>query len=237
MLFSKLLIKERGLIMMKKIFALLLAGIMLAAFSACFKKELPPEPETSVSQPEPEASEPGPPPDPKTPDGAVSILLDDIRDWDDSVIEKALTDAFPSSEFPQAFADVFKPIAERLEYEVGNSKVEGDNAVVDLSVTAADAKSAVNGALAGGAAYVAIKRAGGDERSPEELFAEYMTNNINWDDTPTIKTDTTVYLVKGADDEWKVDADNPENMPFLNALSGGAVDLVDDLKSLAGQFA
>lgn len=213
---------------MKKIFAALLAVLMILSVSACSKKAEQEsfEPEESVP------AEETLPPDPTTPDGAAEILLDNISSLKGEDIDAAIQEVFPSAQLPQAATELLKPITERMTYTVGNSKVDGDTAMVDVSITAVDAKSALNSVLAGAAAYTALQRAGGNTENPEDLFARYIAEHVDWDKAATIKTDATVHLVKGGDGEWKLDTGNPDNLQLANALSGGAVDLLTDISSM-----
>ena len=52
--------------------------------------------------------------------------------------------------------------------------------------------------------------------------------------TTTIKADA--HLVKGADDEWKLDVSDESNMPLLNAVTGGSIEMAEKLKEMAGSY-
>lgn len=223
---------------MKIIFPISLAMIVL--FAGCSFKFPKTDSFGDTSENPPQSSRPpeaSSAPDAATPDGAAEILLEKVSNLDDNAIESFASDYFFVEQLPDACYTVLKPLSKRVAYKVGNCKIDGDNAMVDVSITSVDAKKAFNSIMPGAVAHLAALQISGKNISnPEEILAEYAAQNIEWDKLPTIRTDSTLYLVKGADGEWKADASNPDNMGFANAISGGAIDLAQDLKSFAERF-
>lgn len=226
---------------MKKTIAISLA--MLISFAGCSMLQFPKQ-ESNVKsevvqppqEPQPDSESP-PPAVPDTPDRAADKLLSNINELDDAQIDQLAQEYFSMQQFPEEYYDLIKPIAKRVTYKIGSAKIDGDKAAVDVSISAIDAQSAFNSVVPGAIAHLAaLQITGKDISSPEKILAEYAAKNIKWDELPTIKTDSTLYLVIGADGEWKVDTNNPDNLEFVNAISGGAVNLAQSLTTFAERF-
>lgn len=227
---------------MKKIFAISFAMIIL--FAGCSLKI--PKPDSSADGSDGETAPAPPPapsdssssaPDASTPDGAAEILLEKVSDLDNETIRALASQYFSVEQLPEAFYSLLEPMSKRVTYKIGNFKIDGDSAVVDVSITSVDAQKALHSIMPGAVAHLAaLQISGKDISEPEKILSEYAAKNIKWDELPTIKTDSTLYMVKGADGEWKVDASNPDNLGFANAISGGAIDVVQNLKSFAERF-
>lgn len=200
------------------------------------KTELPPE------QSSPESSEPGASSSEEVDDEAaaakkaVADLLDSLKNWDEDAVDKLMAEMMPDVTLPSTYKKVLRPICESLEYELGNAKAEGGYAEVDVSITSLDARSALNKVISGAVAYVAAKQLMGAAGTPEEHLIDYLADKIDWRNLSTVRTDATVYLVKAGDGTWKVDATNGDNMGFLDAITGGAVEVIKSLQELAAQF-
>lgn len=235
---------------MKKIFAIfiILAVVLIVMLSGCLRKiHLPFLPE--ASQEEPAESEPLPPPEPEspepesepekaeTPDGAAEILLENINNLSREQVDELIGQYFGGQALPDEYFALLMPISERLTYEIGEYKIDGDKASVNVSVTAVDAQSAINSVMPRAVAHLAaMQLTGKDISNPEKILAEYAANNIKWDEIPTIEKESTLYLAKGADGEWKVDAANPGNLDFANSISGGAIDVANNLKAFTDRY-
>lgn len=230
---------------MKKIFASLLAFAILLMLPACSKLPASQQPSaTESSSTPPPKSEASSAPgrsqaeSSSTPDAAAEELMQKISDLNADRINELAGEYFSSQQIPEEYYSLLKPMSERVSYKIGNYKVEGDKAMVDVSVTAVDAQSAINSVMAGAATHLIIlQMTGKDVSNPEKIIAEYAAANIEWDSLPTIKTDATLYLITGADGEWKVDATNPDNIGFLNAISGGGVDVANNFQSFVDRVA
>lgn len=233
---------------MRKVFAIfiILAAVLLVMFSGCLRKiPLPFLPEASQKEPadseptepsEPESTEPEPD-KAETPDGAAELLLESINNLSREQVDELIGQYFGGQTLPDEYFALLMPISERLSYEIGEYEIDGDKATVSVSVTAVDAQSAINSVMPRAVAHLAaMQLTGKDVSNPEKILAEYAADNIKWDEIPTIEKNSTLYLVKGADGEWKVDAANPENLDFANAISGGAIDVANNLKAFTDRY-
>lgn len=218
---------------MNKTLCFLLAMLMTLGFASCRKKEkVEEQPISSASASlASEASEP----DPTTPEGAVVLLVSDVKTWDSEKASTFISQATGRDALPEAYGEVVAPILQRLDISVGNSRITGDTAIVDASVTAVDAQRALSDVLVQAMGYVALQQAGGNTKDSETLLAEYIVDNVDFSKLSTIKTDCTIHLVEGADGEWKLDMNDPKNLGFLNAASGGMVDLAETMRGLMPQ--
>lgn len=235
---------------MKKILSVLLALVTLLAFSACSRIFAPKTPEASSSSaetpsespsessapqseapssssapPQEESSEP-------TPEKAAEKIMEQISDLDMTQVQALADEYFAGQQIPEEYYVILKPISERVSYKIGEYEVTGDTAKVSVTVTSVDMQSALNSVLPGAAThFIIMQMTGKDVSRPEMIFAEYAAENIKWDELATKRTDTYLYLIKGADGEWKVDTSNSENVDFLNAVSGGGVELAKSFQS------
>lgn len=217
---------------MKKTFAAFLTMVTLFAFPSCSRMSAPPEP-SSAPAPQSEApSSSQPESSSSTPEEAAEKIMRQISKLDAEQVKELTDEYFAGQEIPEEYYSLLKPMSERVSYKIGNYSVDGDTAMVDVSVTAVDAQSAVNSVMPGAAAHIIVMQmTGKDVSHPEQILADYAAANIEWDTLPTIRTDATLYLIMGADGEWKVDASNPDNLGFLNAISGGGVEVAKNLQS------
>ena len=200
-----------------------------------------PEPESKSESESARESESEPPAAPED-DGAeaakkaVADLLDSLKNWDEDAIDRLMADLVPDGSLPPTYKKVVRPIFESIDYTIGNAKVDGDTAVVDVAVTTVDARSALNKVLSGAVTYVAARQLMGASGTPEEHLIDYLADKIDWRNLSTIRTNTSVYLIRGGDGGWKVDASDADNLDFLNAITGGAVEVIKSLQDLAAQF-
>lgn len=229
---------------MKKM--LVVSLVLLVVLVGCLRKSPQnPTPKQPQAEPQPEASatepaspDPAPPQNKaETPDGAAELLLESISSLNQDKIDELIGQYFGGQTIPSEYISLLEPIAGHVTYKIGESRIDGDKAEVDIAVTSLDAQSAINSVMPGAVAHLAaMQLTGKDVSNPEKILTEYAAKNIKWDKTPTIKTDCTLYLVKGADGEWKADASNPDNLGFANAISGGAVEVANSLKAFADKY-
>lgn len=218
--------------------------IPLVFLSGCLKKipTAQSEPESAAQDPSsaPAQSEPAKPEssdEASTPTGAADKLLSDLSDLDDERIVALAQEYFAMQSIPEEYYSVIKPLSERVSYKIGNYKINGDNAAVDIAVTAVDAEAAFSRIVPAAVAHLAVMQmTGKDVSNPEKIIAEYIAKNTDWDALPKIKTNTTLHLVMGADGEWKADASNPDNLDFANAVSGGALNVALNLKEVVARY-
>jgi hypothetical protein len=233
-----------GLVTMKKAIAFSLAALMLfAGCSRLFTREAPsqapPKSEASPAPapPAPAPSKPESEPDKTTPQGAAEGLLQEIVAIDEDSVKELAAKYLSSQPVPDAYIDLLTPITSRVTYDVGKATIDGGKARVAIAVTSVDAESAIKGVLPGALAhYAALQLTGRDVSEPEKILAKYAAENIDWDKLPTVKTDTALHLVKGENGEWQVDSQNPENMAFIDAVTGGAITVASELQGLAQNF-
>lgn len=236
--------------MKKFIIVSLILLLIIAVFVGCLRKkpqsaasetpqpESQAQPETSITEPvepsEPPASAPD---ESETPEETAKVLLDSLSNLDKGKVDELIGQYFGGQSIPEEYLDLLGPISERVTYKIGDTRIDGDKAEVDIAVTSVDAQSAINSIMPAAVTHLAVMQlTGKDVSNPEKILAEYASENIKWDSIQNIKTDCTLYLVTGADGEWKVDATNPENIGFANAISGGAVEVAKNLKSFADKY-
>jgi hypothetical protein len=156
---------------------------------------------------------------------------------DDDSVKDLAAKYLSSQPVPDAYLDLITPITSRVTYDIGKAAIDGDDAHVAIAVTSVDAESAIKGVLPGALAhFAALQLTGRDVSDPEKILAKYAAENIDWDKLPTVKTDTTLHLMRGENGEWQVNAQNPENMAFIDAVTGGAMGVAGELQGLAQNF-
>ena len=221
---------------MKKVLALFFILLILAA--GCSRK-----PGDSAPAQDP-TRQPDAPPlqerkahDTKTPDGAAAFILDEIIHLGREETESMIRQHLSIEEVPESYYGILSQVCRRIKYKTGAWKINGNNAEVEVNVTVIDARKAVYGCMPGALAHLAaLQIAGKDVSEPEVVLANYAASNIEWDKMQTVKKDTALYLVRSRNGEWTPDTNHPGNIAFVNAVSGGAVDLADSLKSIAERF-
>lgn len=233
---------------MKKILAI--SFVMLMIFAGCSVLKNPADdsdtnskspdkktPSSSKESSKPESSAASKTAENKAPDKVAEELLDNMSSLDEAKIRELADTYFTGQSIPDAYYGVLKPISERMTYKIGDYKINGDKAEVNVTITSVDAQSAISSILPGaGAHLVAMQISGKDISNPEQILAEYAAKNITWDSLPTVTTKATLYLIKGDDGEWQIDSGNPDNYGFANAISGGGIEAAENLKGLVERF-
>ncbi|MCL2034639.1 MAG: hypothetical protein FWG94_07905 [Oscillospiraceae bacterium] len=221
---------------MKKLLALFF--VLLIFLAGCSRK-----PGDSVPSQDPTRRPDAPPlqerkaHDTKTPDGAAAFVLDEVIHLDREETEAMIRQHLSIEEVPESYYGILSQVCRRIKYKTGASKIDGNSAEIEVNVTVVDAKKAVYGCMPGALAHLAaLQIAGKDVNEPEVVLANYAASNIDWDKMQTIKKDTVLYLVKSRNGEWTPDTNHHGNIEFVNAVSGGAVDLAESLKSIAERF-
>lgn len=232
---------------MKKFCAL--SFVMLLLFAGCSVKwpwsgsgekpsseEAPQQKSDESSKTESPASSKAPEEN-QAPNEAAEEIMESISALDETTIRELADTYFAGQSVPDSYYRLLAPISQRMTYKIGSFETDGDNAVVEMSVTSVDAQSAVNSILPGAVAHLAAMQiTGKDISNPEQLLVEYAAKNINWDSLPAVTTDTKLYLVKDDNGEWEVDVNNPENLGFANAISGGGIETAQNLKGVVERF-
>jgi len=221
---------------MKKVLALLLVVLIFAG--GCSRKPGDSAPaQDSTRQSETPSQQERKVHDTKTPEGATASVLDEVIHLDREETEALIRQHLSIKEVPESYYGILSQVCKRIKYKTGASKIDGNKAEVEVAVTVIDAKKAVYGCMPGALAHLAaLQIAGKDISEPEVVLANYAASNIDWDKMQTIKKDATLYLIKNRNGEWTPDQNHPGNVTFVNAVSGGAVDLAQSLKSFAERF-
>lgn len=226
---------------MKKILLAVLVAALLGALAACAKAEPPaagrPEPTTDATEAATEAPTEPEKPDPTTPEGAVAALFDSVKAWDTAAIEAHLpTGSSVSQAVPEQYQAALREVLDRVTYTCGDTAVNGDKATVAMEITSVDAESAVNDAIGAAAVYVAKQQLTGKPIESYDEVIGVVVDAIDIAALPAKTTTATAHLIRGGDGEWKLDLSDEANLPLLNAVSGGMVDLTDHLLALAETY-
>ncbi|MDL2233162.1 hypothetical protein LJC63_06230 [Ruminococcaceae bacterium OttesenSCG-928-L11] len=172
-----------------------------------------------------------------TPEAAVTAFMDSVREWDAAAASAFLGDAVPGNYADILCNLVLAPTLEKLDYTLGNSRITGRSAVVDISVTAADLKGCAGDLLAEAAGCAALAKLTGLPIDVEQYVTGRMETYMHPDNLTTIRTDTSVYLLLGGDGAWSIDVTDLRNLRFLEALTGGMVALEEPIRALSSEIA
>ena len=154
---------------------------------------------------------------------AAAAFLEEIKGWDGAFARSVGDALFPVSGGDALLEMAARPILAKLDYRMGNSKIEDNYASVDLSITAADVKDAVRDLVVEAAGLSAIRHFTGLPIDVEKYVADKLTGIFAEDNLLTISTDCTMYLIMGGDGQWKLDLSDPKNLGLLNAAAGGII--------------
>lgn len=180
--------------------------------------------------------QPGPPalspavPDNSNPGGAVLGLAQALQSWDLGLAAQWMALA-PQGPFTDAYQNVLAPALARMEIELGAERTEGDHAWVDVSVTAVDVGGALGNLSAGAASYLVscmLSRSQADWGA----FLEGCLSDANAAELIRVQRNATAYLTRDGKGKWRIDAGHPENRAFCNALTGGLLDVLEQLEQL-----
>jgi hypothetical protein len=169
-----------------------------------------------------------------TPGDAVVALMEEIRDWDAVAVAAVVDEVLPGGYGETATETALLPLLARLEYTLGNTKITGGAAEVDIAVTAPDIKGFAGNIAAEAMGLAAIKRLTGLPVDVKKYINDRVAKAVADENLTTIKTDTTVYLRQGGDGVWRLDMTELRNLDFLGALSGGFLAFEEPLRSLFG---
>lgn len=179
---------------------------------------------------------PGPPVSPlseadnTSPSGAVIGLAQALNNWDLGLAAQWMALA-PQGPFTDAYQNVLAPALARMELELGAERIQGDCAWVDVSVTAVDVGGALGGLSADAASYLVGCMISKSQADWGEFLTEYLTE-ANAEEMLRVRRDATVYLMQDSGGKWRIDANSPENREFCNALTGGLLNVLDQLEQL-----
>ncbi len=178
---------------------------------------------------------PGPPAVPlsadnTSPSGAVVGLAEALKNWDLGLAAQWMALA-PQGPFTDAYQNVLAPALARMELELGAERIEGTFAWVDVSVTAVDVGGGLGSLSADAASYLVSCMIGQSQADWGEFLTAYLAET-NTEEMLRVRRDATVYLTQDSGGKWRIDANSPENRAFCNALTGGLLDVLDQLEQL-----
>lgn len=217
---------------MKRIFILLLAAAVAVGFTACqlfHRNEEPSEPEPSSQE---ELL-----PDPSTPAGAIAELLESAKQWDTDTVNRYLPEGMDTeTSIPEELRGLLQQSLERLEYKVGEANVDGNRARVETEITSVNAESAVTDAAAAVVGYVAKQKLTGKNVDDYTEITRIAIDAIDASKLPLVTSSATAYLIQDQDGTWKLDLEDEKNLPFLNAVSGGSIEMTAKIKDIAAEY-
>jgi len=192
-----------GRLMKKRVLAIIVMGVFILSLIGCSQNK---------------------------PEQAVSELFDAMKNTD---LEKlgAILDSDASEITDQdAFVQLIKKSNETLTYTIGETTIENDRAVVNVSCTYGDMKPVLAKAFANYVGKVMEVAFSGESPSDEEI-QEMLLSEITaaLDSTPTeeYSTELTVDCVK-KDGKWIVDTDK-ENLKLADVLTGNLVSAFSEM--------
>lgn len=168
-----------------------------------------------------------------SPHDAATAFMNQLKDLDTAPIQAAIDAAVPGQYGETACQLVLTPVLSRLEYELGSFRSDGRTAAVDLSITAADMKVIASDIAAQAIGCAAIRQWTGLPLDVESYVTARITAVLESGSLTTIRTNTTLYLTLGGDEQWKVDLSDLRNLDFLEALTGGMVEFDGALATVA----
>lgn len=155
-----------------------------------------------------------------TPGQLVEQMMDEIKAWQ---VPKEKPENWPRElDAAWRWADLLgesaQPLLQKLEYEIGNSKITGNRAVVDLSLTAPDIRGIARDIAIEAAAVFSITRLLNKPVDFSDQLRRRVSSALESNDILCIRTDLAVYLVRGGDGRWKIDLSDKRNFDFIAAL-------------------
>ena len=189
---------------MKKLIAILIVFTMLFSFAGC----------TSAK-----------------PDKTVSGMLEAIKSWDTAAmggfidINQLYADANVASENQDQMTDILKLITQNLSYQILNTKVDGDSAVVTVSITNTDMSAAMSEYMLN---IFALAFSGNYATEAELETAAYdlLKTSIQNNKSKTVTNQVDVQLTK-QDKDWVVTMSDE----LTDAIFGGMITAANNLSS------
>lgn len=227
---------------MKRILAILLAAALLLSLASCGQD--------AQSGSESVLEESGPEIDEGSPSAAVDSLFAAVRAWDEAEMQKYLVDV---DDFPLINEDrrdmmelavlrLVRRMAGRITCKVMSEEIDGDDAVVHVSISAAGTKDVLSDLITGAVKEATAAALTGREPNMEAFIAGFIAD-IDVEALPLSTNEADVYLVRDGDD-WKVDnrgsdaVSEDKHYDLINAITGGALDsvmsLAEKAESLSG---
>ncbi|MEM5777677.1 MAG: DUF5105 domain-containing protein [Candidatus Aenigmatarchaeota archaeon] len=112
-----------------------------------------------------------------------------------------------------------KLILSKISYEIGNVKINKNEAWVETKITSIDMPTLVAKTMSQLLPLAFASAFGGneDQQQMDNLANQYIENNINSPDAPKTTTQVNIHLIK-TKDGWKIAKDNSDNL--ANAVTG-----------------
>ena len=163
-----------------------------------------------------------------TPADSVTHLLRALRDWDLAASSQWMTPATDLI-FSGTYRGALGPLITRIEFNTRVERISGTTAIVDVSVYAVDLRTALGDLTEHAANYLLHREL---EDSPHDwpaFLAEHVARLEDTNSLIRVMRSAPAHLVMDQGGNWLLDADNPDNRDFYNAVSGGLLDLLDML--------
>ncbi|MCI8441821.1 MAG: hypothetical protein HFG27_04730 [Provencibacterium sp.] len=219
--------------MVKKITALLLAVSLSMLAAGCFqnKKAAEPSASSAVSSQSgvPSSSEEEEEPEEGTPAAAVADMLDAFQKAEMEQLENVMEDAGILALAEDA-QQLLKELAQNMRYELGETKITGDTAIVSADITNSDF-SGVTEQLIAALVGIALTNPDADRQEMGGLILEELSDLVKDSGNETVHFEVDIPMVR-ENEEWKIQQ-QPLPEELLNAVSGG---LYKELMEMAGQL-
>lgn len=214
---------------MKKLFLFLCCAMLCVVATACQKQD-------STDPGSSSAVEQIVLPDPTRPDGAIAALMEGLKSWDTDAFSSYLPEGFSvDKQVPPQFRQIIADAFAQMEYQITHTQITGDTAAVEMTITAVEASSAASKAISAATSY-AVKQQLIQAEIDIPTMIDTVVDAVDISSLPTQTATCTVYMVKQTDGTWHPDTTDERNLDFLNAASGGSMELVNSVMELADQY-
>lgn len=164
-----------------------------------------------------------------------SVLINDNVEKSDGMTESFNNFFKKEDKSSQKILEYCKDKANKIEYKINKSKIEGDKAIVDVSVKYVDSSGLMARTMSQFMEEAIILAFSGGDMSDEhsqEIFISILESEIERSEDRYIEKDLKVYLIK-KDNEWYIEELNDDllNIMFTNFIS--VLNAFDDESSLA----
>lgn len=223
--------------MSKKMIALILAASLVVYTAGCSrgqKEESPASSAVSSSESSSPTSSEEERPKEGTPAAAVADMLDAFKAVKMERLKAEIENA-GIQELAKNAENLLKSLAENMSYELGETRITGDSAVVSAVITNNDFSGIVEQLLPS-LAELALTNPNAGREEMGRLILEKLVELVENTESAPISSQVDIQLIR-ENEEWKLQR---SQMPaeLLNALSGGLFgafqSIVDQLGFLAG---
>ena len=136
-----------------------------------------------------------------------------------------------SQEDQEKSEELARLIFGKMQYELGDTQIEGDKATVAAAITAPDMGMILRQSIATilPMAFAAAFSDQTDEAKIDSLFMQFFADKLSEEDTPTVTTEVTIQLER-RDGTWLIVPDDQ----LLSALTGRMDEAAKDLSEVFG---